>query len=266
MRQVEFQLKTEGSLLQGWVLLPADYFSLPLVVLCHGIPGGQPVEGDPGYEGLARELARHGYISVFFNFRGAGFSRGDFSLPGWADDLRAVLDLVFEGRGVFAGADPGRVALWGYSGGGAAAILQASRDRRVAAVVSLAAPDGLDRILPRERLGEFILHCRTVGLIRSEGYPADEEGFYRELMAWRPVDFVERVSPTPLLIVHGTADETVPVASAASLYEAARDPRDLLLVERGEHKLRHNSQATAAALDWLGRALRTAQPPHGVSP
>jgi uncharacterized protein len=260
MRQVEFQLKTEASLLQGWTLLPADYFSLPLVVLCHGIPSGQPVEGDPGYEGLARELARHGYISLFFNFRGAGFSRGDFSLRGWADDLQAVLDLAFGGQGVFAAVDPGRVALWGYSGGGAAAILQAARDHRVAAVVSLAAPDGLDRIFPRETLGEFIRHCRTVGLIRTEGYPPDEEGFYRELMACRPVDFVARISPTPLLIVHGTADETVPASSAVSLYEAAKEPRDLVLIERGEHKLRHNGQATAAALDWLGCALRNGTP------
>ena len=40
VRRVELQLKTEASLLQGWALLPIDYYVLSLVVLCHGIPSG----------------------------------------------------------------------------------------------------------------------------------------------------------------------------------------------------------------------------------
>ena len=186
MRYVEFQLRTDASRLQGWLMLPIDYFGMPLVVLCHGIPaGGAPVEGDPGYEGLARELAQHGLASLFFNFRGAGFSEGNFSMGGWVDDLRAVLDLAFRREGAFSAVDPERVVLWGYSGGGAAAILCSAEDHRPAAVVSLAAPDGLDVIFPRESVGEFIRHCRMVGLIKKEGYPAGEDDFFDELMAHR---------------------------------------------------------------------------------
>jgi hypothetical protein len=40
VRRIELQLKTEASRLQGWALLPIDYYVLPLVVLCHGIPSG----------------------------------------------------------------------------------------------------------------------------------------------------------------------------------------------------------------------------------
>lgn len=255
MRRIELQLKTEASLLQGWALLPIDYYVLPLVVLCHGIPSGLEVVGDPGYEGLAKELAQKGIASLFFNFRGAGFSRGDFSMGGWVDDLQAALDLVFHGEGVFSWIHPEKVALWGYSGGGAAAILCAARDHRPAAAVSLAAPDGLDRIFPRENIGEFIQHCRMVGLIKSEGYPASEDEFFDELMAHRPIDCVSHVAPTPLLIVQGTSDSTVPVECAHRLYEAAGNPKDLVIIERGEHKLRLNRQATDAALTWLQRIL-----------
>jgi dipeptidyl aminopeptidase/acylaminoacyl peptidase len=254
LRLVDLQLKQREPRLQGWALLPSESEGYPLVVLCHGIPGGEAVEGDPGYQGLAGELARHGFASVFFNLRGTGYSGGDFSLGGWVEDLGRVLDLVFGDR-LFRGADRERVVLWGYSGGGATAVIRASLDRRPAAVVSMAAPDGLDALVPREGVGEFIRHCRTVGIIRGRDRPGLEEEVWRDIVENRPVERIRAVSPIPLLIVHGLEDETVPVGCARRLYEAAGEPRELVLLERGRHRLRLNPAATAAALSWLRRVL-----------
>ncbi len=253
---MELQLKEEEPRLHGWALLPSEGGDYPLVVLCHGIPGGEAVEGDPGYEGLARELATHGFASLFFNLRGTGFSGGEFSLGGWVEDLGRVLDLAF-GDGPLGGADKSRVALWGYSGGGAAAILRASCDRRPAAVVSMAAPDGLDALVPRDGVREFIRHCRTVGIITCAERPDLEERVWKDIIENRPVDRVHALSPTPLLIVHGTEDETVPKACAERLFLAAEEPKKLVLVERGRHRLRLNPTATAAALSWLRSTLFT---------
>lgn len=254
LQRLELQIKEGGPRLRGWALLPREREGYPLLVLCHGIPSGEAVEGDPGYEGLARELARHGFASLFFNLRGTGFSGGDFSLGGWVEDLGRVLDLAFETEAL-CGADRGRVVLWGYSGGGAAAILRASFDRRPAAVVSMAAPEGLDALVSPEGVGEFIRHCRTVGIIRGREHPGLEEEIWRDILENRPVDRVHAVSPTPLLIVHGSEDETVPVECARHLYQAANEPRELVLLERGRHRLRLNPAATAVALSWLEKTL-----------
>jgi pimeloyl-ACP methyl ester carboxylesterase len=45
-----------------------------------------------------------------------------------------------------------------------------------------------------------------------------------------PAEAAARISPTPLLIVHGDKDLFFPVDHAQQLYDAARDPRELWLV------------------------------------
>jgi len=67
---------------------------------------------------------------------------------------------------------------------------------------------------------------------------------------------VGEVSPTPLLIVHGDEDDTVPVEEAYRLYEAAREPKELFIVEGGGHKLRHDAVAMERAVSWLLGRLR----------
>ena len=44
-----------------------------------------------------------------------------------------------------------------------------------------------------------------------------------------------RISPVPLLIVHGDRDHYFPVEHAEALYAAAREPKELWLVEGFGH-------------------------------
>src|SRR5437764_167557 len=67
----------------------------PALVLCHGFPAGArgALTSAQTYPDLADHLAAEtGWTVVAFNFRGTGESEGDFSLLGWLDDLRAVVD------------------------------------------------------------------------------------------------------------------------------------------------------------------------------
>jgi fermentation-respiration switch protein FrsA (DUF1100 family) len=246
-----FSLDSEGILLRGTVVLPCGEGGWPLAVLCHGIPSGAPAQGDPGYEALARRFAQHGSASCYFNFRGTGLSGGDFSLAGWVSDLETVLDAAQAQWGAFAGCDPARTGLIGFSGGGAVGIICAARRGELAGLVALSSPSRFSRMLSREAMGDFIAHARAIGIIRDPGYPPSEEEYYREMLACAPVDVVDGLAPTPLLIVHGDRDDTVPVQEAYSLYEAAAEPKDLYIVEGGGHKLRLNAGAMDKAVAWL---------------
>ncbi len=82
-----------------------------------------------------------------------------------------------------------------------------------------------------------------------------EEDYYREMLACNPIDFVGGVAPTPLLIIHGDGDETVPVEEAYRLYDAASEPRELFIVKGGAHKLRLNPDAMDKAVGWTLQRL-----------
>jgi pimeloyl-ACP methyl ester carboxylesterase len=66
---------------------------------------------------------------------------------------------------------------------------------------------------------------------------------------WNPVppaphEVVEKISPTPLLVVHGDADAYFPVEHAHQLFEAASEPKELWL----EPGFGHAENAASAEL------------------
>lgn len=255
MEGEEFEISFPEAVIKGKVLYPGENGPVPLVILCHGIPSGTPVPGDPGYEALARRFLEKGIAACIFNFRGTGESTGNFSLPGWMEDLSGVVKAARGGEGAFRGCDARRLALMGFSGGGAVSIICAARNPGIRALVSVSSPADFTRLITREGIGEFIAHARRIGIIRDHDYPPSEEEYYRGIYECRPVEEVSRVSPTPLLIVHGDRDDTVPVDEAGLLYDAAREPKELLIVPGGGHKLRHDPAVMDKAVGWLSERL-----------
>jgi uncharacterized protein len=250
MEERELTIKVGAINLRGTVLLPSRDKRHPLTVLCHGIPSGIPATGEPGYEVLARRLVAEGSAACLFNFRGTGLSQGDFSLGGWTADLEALLEEAQAARGAFGRCDPRRIALMGFSGGGAVSIICAARSPGLAGVAALSSPADFSRLVTREGMGDFIAHARAIGIIRDPAFPPSQEAYYREMISCNPIEFVGRVAPTPLLIVHGEADDTVPVEEAHRLYEAASEPRELRIIKSGGHKLRLNPEAMDEAVGW----------------
>lgn len=49
------------------------------------------------------------------------------------------------------------------------------------------------------------------------------------------IDYVDKIAPVPLLIVHGTADGMIPYSQAEALFEKAKEPKTLFKVEDGGH-------------------------------
>jgi len=54
--------------------------------------------------------------------------------------------------------------------------------------------------------------------------------------ASRPIDVVGRISPRPLLIIHGLDDKEVPPAMRESLYRAARADKQMIMVAGVGHE------------------------------
>ena len=59
------------------------------------------------------------------------------------------------------------------------------------------------------------------------------------------------IAPRPLLLVHGSQDETVEVSHAHKLYDRAGKPKQIIIVEGAGHRLRQDDRAVAIVIDWL---------------
>ncbi|MUL44277.1 alpha/beta hydrolase [Streptomonospora sp. PA3] len=171
---------------------------------------------------LAAELAEAGWLVWNVEYRRTGGDGGGW--PQTLDDVRGALDLL--GARLEEGAepgDPGRVVAVGHSAGGHLALL-AAPGSAVTAVVGLAPVTDL-RAAAEAGLGE--------------GAVADFLGPHAADSAFAAAAPLERLPlGLPQLIVHGDADQRVPVAHSRAYTAAARaagDAADLVEAAGADH-------------------------------
>ncbi|HUF65336.1 MAG TPA: alpha/beta hydrolase [Gemmatimonadaceae bacterium] len=200
------------------------------VVFSHGFKGF----GRWGfYPYLAPSVAAAGLNAVTFDYSGSGIGadRETYADPeAFAHNTytRELADLAFvtaeaRDRG-WIGA---RYGVFGHSRGGGDAILHAARSPDVAALVTWAAISHVLRWLPaqadewRSRGFTEVVNARTGDVLRLN------VGLLEECERLGDTDLnIERAAARitiPWLLVHGTADESVPVTDAYRLYAAAGD-------------------------------------------
>ncbi len=214
-----------------------------LVIVGHGVTShwDRPWQTD-----LARALARAGTASLLLSFAGNGSSEGSFeeSTPTReAADLGRVIDAV-TAWGVE------RVIYAGHSMGGAVGVLRASVDPRITALVSLA--------------GMFHVHAfmqRTFGhLEHGVGLMLDKPGCVwnraLEADAEQLGSLVAQAAAVqvPWLLVHGDADELVPVQDSIDAHAAAGGRPDLVVLPGVDHRFTGAiPPMTSVVVDWLRR-------------
>ncbi len=244
-RGISFEL--EGLKLVGEVYIPEQKEPYPALCLCHGVPRGIPDASDRGYPFLAQRFCDVGFLTLIFNFRGTGNSGGNFDILGWTRDLEAALDYLDNMTEV----DKSKIFLMGFSGGAAVSVYVAAKDPRVSSLVTCACPARFRPFPDAERAKLAIEHFRGIGIIRDKDFPASLEEWLDGFSQISAIDRIEKISPRPLLIVHGAQDDVVDPSQAWALYEKAGEPKEMLMVEGAGHRLRVDERAMEGALNWL---------------
>jgi len=240
-------LEVDGLNIAGQLYLPNSETPYPTVCVCHGIPAHIPDPGDRGYPLLAERICREDFAVLIFNFRGTGASRGNFDILGWTRDLTAAIDYLW----ALPEVDRSRLSLLGFSGGAAVSVYVASQDSRVSSVVAVACPAHFSFFTKVSNPQSIIDHFRSIGAIRDDGFPPSIKEWLGGFGVVSPIKYVAGIAPRPLLLVHGSKDETVKVSHARRLYDKAGEPKQLVVVDGAEHKLRQNDEAMAVVLNWL---------------
>ena len=241
------QLRSAGLNLAGEVYFPPEGKLCPALCICHGIPNVAYNPADRGYVTLAQRFCAAGFVTLLFNFRGAGKSEGNFDLLGWTEDLAAALDFLHR----LSQVDRTRLCLLGFSGGAAVSVYIAAHDSRVSLLAACACPADFSFAEDGTSIAARIQRFRDIGAIRDRDFPPSIEEWRRGFETVLPIRWIDKIAPRPLLLVHGDADETVPVRQAHELYRKAREPKTLAIIPGARHKLRLDEAAMTVVLDWL---------------
>lgn len=205
----------DGLTLRAFLTVPrgAEGRNLPLIVMPHGGPFARD---EWTYDPLVQLLANRGYAVLQPQFRGStGFGK-DFVARGYGEYGRKMQDDLDDGVDWLAKSgtvDPKRVCIVGSSYGGYAALWGAIRNpERYRCAVSIAGVTDLPAQLRFDRksfaASRYFREWRTK--IGGEGKV--------DLAQISPISFAERLK-TPVLILHGEADQTVPVKQGHAMVE-----------------------------------------------
>ena len=220
------RLALDGDQLAGW-WVPSKIPHAPTLLYLHGNAGNVSANVDH-----VRRLAGTGLSIFIFDYRGYGESTGGPPRKRLLteDAERAWAYLVRERR-----IQPSEVVIYGHSLGGAVGIDLASR------------------------------HPDAGALITEGAFPSVLDFADGTIFRWLPLRLIvtERIDAgsrigavrAPKLLLHGEADTMIPVRLARRLYDAAADPKQLVVIPGGSHddSAEVNGAAYFAALNGFLR-------------
>jgi hypothetical protein len=199
------------------LLLPKEGTSIPGLVLLPG--GGITKEGELNH---AAVIANLGYAVLVIDQRGLGQTLGTYLNPQQdyayftqgkepiqhlsVYDALAAYDVLRSIKNI----DKANIALAGLSMGGRYAIIAAALDKRIKGVIGIA----------------------------TSGFHVKEDmsvAFNSYALSIDPDHYVDRISPNYLFMFHGTNDKNIPIESARSTFDLAKEPKRFFVAQGCDH-------------------------------
>lgn len=194
-----------GAVLYGW-WIPAGKPDAPTIYYLHG--NFRNVSNDLIQ---ARLLHEWGYNQLLIDYRGFGpSSDGPPSESKTYEDAEAGWEYLVKQRDIA----PQRTFIYGHSLGGAIAIELALHHPEAAGLILESTFTSM------QAMGELDYGFLPVHLLLNQYF-----------------DSIEKIRSIklPVLLFHGTWDKTIPYRMSQQLYDAAPQPKTLLLIKGGEH-------------------------------
>ena len=221
---------SKGTRLWGILSNPTDNRVKPVIILCHGFSTSK--DGRT-YVHLEEILNKQGISTFRFDFFGHGESEGPFeeiTTSEAVDDVLNAIEFLKE-------SGHAKIGLVGSSFGGMASILAASQSDALYILALKSPVSDYKSMAHTRRSDQEIRDWKEKGFVELDSENNEERRlnytFYEDAEKIDAYGACEKIK-VPALIVHGEADETVPVEQgrkAASLIENCR----LEIIEGCDH-------------------------------
>ena len=206
----------DDTRLTGW-FVPAVGKPIGTVIHFHG-----NAQNMTAHFGFVQWLPAEGFNLFVFDYRGYGESEGKPAGRGVYEDSVAAIKYVQSRPDL----DQGKLLILGQSLGGANAIAAVAGHRF----------DGVRAIAIESTFYSYRSVARDkiahMPLLSWARWPLS---FLVVTNGHSPGPIVARLAPTPLLLIHGTADRVIACRHSRRLYERAKEPKALWMIEGGRH-------------------------------
>lgn len=215
----EVTFSTQDALMLSAWLLPATADANGVTVVVFSGNAGNRGDRLP----LAEALTAVGYRVLLTDYRGFGGNPGKPTEDGLSLDARAAVEYLETRSDI----DADRLVYFGESLGAAVAIGIAAE--RPPAALILRSP------------------FTSLGDVASVHYPF----LPTSLLLWDRFPNAERLREidVPVLVIAGSADRVVPIAQSRSVFEAASQPKELVVIEGADH----NDEELTAGVGLVSR-------------
>ncbi|NIS62874.1 MAG: alpha/beta fold hydrolase [Proteobacteria bacterium] len=235
MKIEKISFSSHGQAVVGSLHLP-DIEKSPCVISSHGLFSNKDSQK---YVSLGDQLSRKGISLLRFDFRGCGESEGKISESTVSDrleDLTMAIGFIRSHPRIGP-----RTGLMGSSLGGYIALIKAAGEEDIRAVVTWATPCTLFGLAEKRGKGEMV----SLG-----------NQFFRDIEVHDLTSALGKV--VNCLVIHGDRDELVPAEQARTIYEQLNEPKNMEIIEGGDHRLTnpdHREHAIRMTAEWFARYL-----------
>lgn len=224
---------SDGTELHGW-FMPARKVAKPkaTVVFSHGNAGSVA-----HHFGFVDWLVMAGYNVLLYDYRAFGQSKGQISRRGMIEDVQAAFKYVASRKDV----DADKLVSFAHSLGGAKTLTS----------IGMKPIKGLRAVITDGGFASYKQMAMEKAGQLGANLTTDELS---------PIQYVEKISPVPLLIIHGAEDRVVPLDQGKKLFEKAKQPKTFYNISGGSHTdalARNHGEYRKKMLKWLDDVLKS---------
>ena len=241
---------SDGLKVKGYIAYPKDQSKkYPCIIWCRGGIGNAGAIDEFNASGIFGQIASWGYVVFASQYRGNAGGEGKDEFGG--SDVNDVLNLIPLADEIDC-ADKSCWGIEGWSRGGMMTYLTLTRTDILRAAIVIG---GIANLRCNSEESKFMKRLYEITMGKSE-----TENFKSSCESRSIINSPEKLAKnTPILLLHGTADDRVLVHDSIDLAEKLKElnhPHELVLYKNGDHFLKsHRKDINEKRKEWLKKYL-----------